>query len=154
MPGTLAFELHDSVMLLVHRREAPTDPEWDVYIGECKRLLEEAPSGLRALVVTEGGGPTVDQRRRLNEMLAGRAARAAIISESIMIRGIVTAMSWWNPLIKSFRKQELEPALAYVQLPLADLPHILARLDALRASIELPPLPRTGPTISGPTNST
>ncbi len=157
MPGTLAFELHaDAVMLLVHRREPPTDPEWDVYVAACKDVLERRPEGLRALVITEGGGPTVDQRRRLNDMLAGRGARAAIVAESIMIRGIVTAMSWWNPLIKSFRKHEVPQAFTYLDLPGADMPRVLARLDALRASIELPPIARPGggPTFSGPTKPT
>lgn len=98
-------------MTMVHTADNPTDEEWDAMLGHFRARRAE-----RVIVFTDGGGPTTLQRGRLNDALEGSAVKTAIVSSSQVIRGIVTALSWFNPGIKSFLPHQAPLALTYLGL--------------------------------------
>ena len=105
MPAkTMAFMRSDTVLLAVHAKTPPDDEDWEAYVQFCKKL----PSNCRKTVVlTRGGGPNSKQRRRLQtEFLNSVEMKVAVVTDATMVRGIVTALGWFNPLIRAFAAHE------------------------------------------------
>jgi hypothetical protein len=138
---TMAYSMLGDVMLLAHVRRPPDASEWTTYVAEIGVLLRGPRAGrIVTLVLTEGGGPNADQRKELNDVLAGRKVRGAVLSNALIVRSIVTALSWWNPLIRAFRQDALVEALEYLQIDRAELPAVLTELNRLRGELLIPPL--------------
>lgn len=101
-------------VVLVHGPDAPTDAEMHAYVQDLERWLPEL---VGILVVTLGGGPSSRQRREGNAMLArnGRKGlRVAVVSDSLLARGIVNALNLFNPGIRSFRPDAMRAAHAHI----------------------------------------
>jgi hypothetical protein len=97
------------VLLGVHHQHPPTDQEWARWIG---LAIESSAGGVRTLVVSGGNaGPNAKQRRALAEALQGVDIRSAILTDSLVVRGIVTAIAWLNVALRAFAPdQQLEAA--------------------------------------------
>ena len=101
------------------------------------------------LVATKGGGPTSTQRKYLNDLLAGRHVPVAVMSSSTAVRGVVTALSWFNRKIKAFPPEGLADALTYLEIPnpIAFIRHEMAKLrtslgrDERAAALTIPSRP-------------
>ena len=133
-------EIVDGVLLVVHGTEAPFDHEWDEYLNQVRLVV--ATGRPRAIAITEGGAPTLSQRSQLNQILRGTGAIGAVVSDSAFVRGIVTALSWFNRGVRSFAPEEFEFACEHLGLSVPQIRHLGARLNALRDSLGLPPFTR------------
>ncbi len=103
------------LVVLRENAEAPSDEEWD----ETLRTLTLPPEELariRVLVLTDGGGPTVAQRRRLNQTTGGFALIAAVCSESVRVRFIVSSIALFMAKLQCFRATELDAAFDHLGL--------------------------------------
>lgn len=123
-----------SHIVLVNGPAPPADDEWKAYVRDVERWL---PDLVGTLIVTDGGGPTSAQRRELKEVFAhhGRASvRTAVLSSSLMARGIVNALNLFNPGIRVFRPDAVTDALAYIGAAL-DGPALLAEIEWLRGRL-------------------
>ena len=111
---TMAFRELDGVLVAVHSANAPSDEEWAEYLAFCMRL----PSTCwRTLAVTEGGGPNAKQRRRMQEeYLRNHRMRVAVVTDAFVVRGIVTALSWFNKETRWFPSLGLRDALGYLEI--------------------------------------
>lgn len=136
-PRHMRTEIVDGVLLVVHGHEPPTDEEWEAYLGQVKLVV--ATGRPRAIAVTEGGAPSLSQRTQLNRILRGTRAVGAVVSESSLVRGIVTALSWFNRGVRSFSPDALDDACAHLGLSDAQVHQLRGRLDALRESLGLAP---------------
>jgi hypothetical protein len=130
-------EIVEGVLLVVHGHEPPTDDEWEAYLGQVKLVV--ATGRPRAMAVTEGGAPSLSQRTQLNRILRGTRALGAVVSDSSFVRGIVTALSWFNRGVRSFSPADFEVACAHLELSDAQVHQLRGRLDALRESLGLTP---------------
>ena len=104
-----------TLLLLRQGPETPRDEEWD----ETLKLLSLNPSDLermKVLVVTDGGGPTPDQRKRLDRAMGGKPIRVAVVSESVKVRFIVSSVALLTSNIQSFRVGEMEAAFKHLGL--------------------------------------
>jgi hypothetical protein len=101
------------VMLVAHTSRAPTDVEWERYLGAMRGHDVER---MRSLVFTDGGAPNMAQRGRLNDTLDGKTSTGAVISASALVRGVVTALRWFNPKLKAFSPTEVPQALTYLDI--------------------------------------
>jgi hypothetical protein len=103
-----------NVVILRQSDKDPTDAEWD----ECMRLLMtgEGPSNARVLVVTDGGGPSGDQRSRLKMTLDGNNIRVAVVTDHTRTRFIVSSVAFITSKIRSFSKAEIDRAYEYLGL--------------------------------------
>ncbi len=120
MPTNMVTRRLGPLLVLRENGETPSDAEWD----ECLRLLSSDPKRLvdtRVLVITDGGGPTPDQRRRLKRALDGFAVPVAVVSESIKVRFIVSSVALVTSRIKSFSLREMNDALRYLELSLDEI---------------------------------
>jgi hypothetical protein len=99
------------LMLLAHTTRPPNDAEWDPYFRE---LVKHDPKLLRNLVFTDGGAPSGAQRKQVNDFLNGQASTAAVVTMSTMVRGVVTALSWFNAQVKAYSPNDLGGALQHL----------------------------------------
>ncbi|HMR73774.1 MAG TPA: STAS/SEC14 domain-containing protein [Polyangiaceae bacterium] len=103
-----------NLLILRQNTQPPSDEEWD----ECLNLLSTDVEEVQVLVITDGGGPSPEQRRRLDQTLNGSPVRVAVVSESVRIRFIVSSVAFLTRRIKSFSETEYTEALAHLELDL------------------------------------
>ena len=104
-----------NLVILRENTETPSDAEWD----ETLRLLTLNPADLdktKVLVITDGGGPSPAQRKRLDQALKGTPVRVAVVSESVKVRFIVSSVALVTSRIQSFRQSELAAAFDHLGL--------------------------------------
>lgn len=117
-----AFGKVDELMVIVHNKLPPSDDEWNAWLEFNLRHVSPGTS-LKCLVVTEGGAPTATQRLTMNEKLTAHfggnanAFRGAIVTASSFVRGVVTALSWFNPGYCAFSPAHMNDALVYLEVP-------------------------------------
>lgn len=128
----MAFKVIDRMFIVVYGSHDPTDEEWLNYLEDVKR---HGIDRTMQLIATEGGGPTSTQRKILNDLLAGRHVPVAVMSGSTAVRGVVTALSWFNRKIKAFPPEGLADALSYLEIPQSRIVLIEREMTRLRASL-------------------
>lgn len=136
---TIDIEIIDELNLgvLVHAEVSPADTDWDRTIerwGRFSRRIRAGGGQPCCLVFSSGGeGPNARQRRLLDEVNAEARPRVAVATASSVARGIVTAISWFGHTeIRSFHPNELDAALAYLGIPLAERPRVERSIAAVR----------------------
>jgi hypothetical protein len=80
------------------------------------RTLDADIMRLQGFVVTAGGAPSAMQRRGLTDAFGGRPCQTAIITGDAVSRGVVTAISWFNPSIRGFAPSAMRAAEDYLAL--------------------------------------
>lgn len=119
------------VLLGVHHQCPPTDEEWARWIA---LALEPSAAGVRTLVESGGNsGPNAKQRKALAEALRGVDIRSAILTESLVVRGIVTAIAWLNVALRAFAPDQQHEAADYLGLDASERAWAFAELPRLRA---------------------
>ena len=131
MSRTMVYRRREAHVVVVHTREPPSDAEWEAYVRDTERWLEEV---VGYLIVTEGGGPSAAERRMMRDMQQRRempTVRTAVVCDSLLTRGIVKALGLFNAKIQAFRPEAVRDALVHIGAALhAD--ELLAELELLR----------------------
>ena len=99
----------------------------------CRKAEKEAGIGqMTGIIFTDGGGPNSTQRVEFNGLLKGREVISAIVSDSLVVRGIVSALGLFNPRgLKVFTPPEWKKALNFARVP--ELQH----LEVMRVVVAL-----------------
>lgn len=106
-------------MILLQGKETPTDPEW----SEVIRLVSATDdiNTTQVLVVTDGGGPSLAQRQKLEHVLRGTKVCSAVVSDSVKVRFIVATVALFSSKISSFTLREIHKAYDYLGLTSAQI---------------------------------
>jgi hypothetical protein len=129
----LAIKVIDRLLIIVHGTFDPTDDEW----WACLDTIEKhGVIRTQHLIYTDGGAPTVQQYRDLNTILAGRIVPTAVVSDSLLVRARLVAVSWFDSSIKPFPPCGLADALAFLQVPVNRYALVTGELQKLRREIE------------------
>ncbi|NUP09677.1 MAG: hypothetical protein HOW73_26835 [Polyangiaceae bacterium] len=121
--ATMRYELFGDTLAILHMANAPSDDEWE---GMLVYLRANWPA--RVVVFTDGGGPTTLQRGRLNDALSGKPLKTAVVTSSAVVRGIVTALSWFNAGIKTFTPDRAPAALRYLGVAVDAHEHLMQQV--------------------------
>jgi len=113
MAKNMAFATVGNIIVALHNGSPPGEDEWGQY---CRAITAMEFDKVRPIAFSDGGGPDSKQRKLLNEVIAGRPGRSALVTNSTIARSVVTALSWFNPLIKAFSPEEASRAFEYLQL--------------------------------------
>src|SRR5450432_2876646 len=101
----------DTIFICYHTAENPTDGEWDKMLT---LFLGSLPTMRGVLIFSDGGGPNIAQRERLAEMIK-LIPRTAMVTDSRVARGIMTALSWLGVTqSKTFPTSRIADALGYL----------------------------------------
>lgn len=114
MPRTLAFQRVANCILLVHADKDPTDPEWEQYAQFFANNIDT-----RLLVFSKGGAPSAAQRARIKREndKHGKRVLTAVMTDSQLARGVVTAIQWFVKDISAFPTRDIEGALKFLGIP-------------------------------------
>ncbi|MCK6586670.1 MAG: hypothetical protein L6Q76_03690 [Polyangiaceae bacterium] len=140
----MAFSKVEKFVVAVHSKEPPADDEWNQYIQFCARTYTPGDF-MKSLIITDGGAPTTTQRMILNEKLSEYVRgnkhlfRSAIVTSSTFVRGVVTALSWFNSGICAFSPQNLEDAMNYLEIPAQYHAEIRILIKKLRTNLPATP---------------
>lgn len=129
----------------MHNARNPNRQEWDAFLA-MSRAAGEAVGGdlgkFRQIVFTDGGGPNNAQRKAsadlARELANGDKVRVAVVSRSIVARGIVTAFRWLGLPLRSFQPEELAEAFAFLVVTDEEAVAICVAVEELCASIDGP----------------
>jgi len=89
---------HDGrLSLVIHGKSSPSSLEWSRFVNHNRALVGR---DLRVLVCSYGGGPDGSQRRELMEAVSHVSVPTVIMTNSLVARGIVSALNCFNPTIK------------------------------------------------------
>lgn len=118
-----------SLLLGLHSGLAPSDAEWDHYCSLIPGVLAHANAG--CMVLTDGGAPTRRQRDQLRKQLGSEARWTAVITDKALVRGVVTAIRWFNPQVCAFAPWESPQAFKFIGVSGAQIRSICAALKEL-----------------------
>jgi hypothetical protein len=105
----------ESLVILRESKLDPSDEEWD----ETLRILTiqwQEMGQLKVLVVSDGGGPTQAQRKRLQRTLEGKPIRVAVVSDSMKVRFICSSVALFMSNLSSFKISEMSQAHSWLNL--------------------------------------
>lgn len=121
----------DYVSIAVHDAVPPTDEEWERWLEHFRGRADG-----RALVESfEGAGPNAKQRKALAEGARGVALRAAIMTDSTVARGIVTALSWLGIPQRAFLPGNFQQAGDFLGLTKDELAQAVDEVHRLRVEM-------------------
>ncbi len=75
------------------------------------------PQRLPFFVWTDGGGPNSVQRNHFSDALGKTLPRVAVLTDSRVIRGIITAIQWLGSMdIKGFAPRAIDEAIEFIDV--------------------------------------
>jgi hypothetical protein len=138
---TLAFDRIGPCFVLAVGSRSPSDTDWDAYLDFVKESIGARKAPL-TLVSSKGGGPTPAQRQRLNDVTKSlnveKTLKVAVLTQSPVVRGIATALSWFVQGYKAFAPSDLGAALDFLGVISADQIEIKRLVPKLHARIDDP----------------
>jgi hypothetical protein len=126
------------VLVSLHSAAFPTDAEWDRHMGiglELRAAIGAVP--LHVLVLSDGGGPTADQRARLIQRPDRRPALGALVTSSRLAASIGTVMSATYPGVRVFPPRDFHRVLVHLDIAHDELPALLAHIRDANAELGL-----------------
>lgn len=132
---TFLYDIAGHAHVAVHGTLAPFDDEWQDYLEDILRHVNETRG---VIVNTFGGGPTAAQRRAATEHWNryGSTPRMAIMTVSPVVRGMVTALSWFlGTNIRAFAVDGFDDAGKHIGLSASDIAEVRAKVEELRAKL-------------------
>jgi hypothetical protein len=105
----------ESLVILRESKLDPSDEEWDETLRIVVEQWQELGQ-LKVLVVSDGGGPTQAQRKRLERTLEGKPIRVAVVSDSMKVRFICSSVALFTSNLSSFKVSEMRAAYLWLNL--------------------------------------
>jgi hypothetical protein len=128
-------------VLALHGEASPDAREWAAYIKDFVDIGDRwgwYPKLVGGLAITDGGGPNTLQRADVNRVTkANPQIRGAAVTNSVMVRGIVTALSWMNSNVRAFSPDRLDAALVHLELPVSELHKVWGAIEELAHGMEV-----------------
>ncbi len=111
----LTVRCFDRLLVIRQNEDAPTDDDWRTFLDEVRSLRPRLKE-MRAMVFSDGGGPTIEQRKQLAAVMGGREIRTAVICDAGIIRFVVSTISLFNKSMRTYSWQEAPGAYSWLGL--------------------------------------
>jgi hypothetical protein len=108
---TMTFAMDGDIMIVLHTATPPSELEWSAWLSALRLLPKQR---LKLLIFTDGGVPNTLQRGTFLDVLADSQPAIAVVSNAPAVRGVVTAISWFNKNVKLFAPSNLADAFAHL----------------------------------------
>jgi hypothetical protein len=133
---TMAFREIGTLLIEVHGTQEVTNEEWNEFLRTARKAALQGCKNV--LVVTAGWGPNAVQRNAARDAVGDLDVRAAVVSDAPLIRGIVTALSWLKPTIRSFPNKNgagILDAMAHLGVDAASADRILVEVRHMQREV-------------------
>lgn len=137
---SMVFKIVGNVHIVINGTTEPHDEDWRLYMNAVRSEEQKMTdfAKMRTLVFSGGGGPNAKQRKEINEFLGGRATPVAIVTSSTIMRGIVTALQWFNPLARAFSPDNVVAAMQFLGTSNSDTNLVWSEAKKLQRSVGAP----------------
>jgi hypothetical protein len=106
----LGWVYADSMLFVVHAPVRPEDAHWSEFMSDVR-----AQRGLKGVIIKANNSRLNPlQRAEIQGFYEERKVRGALLTDSMMMRGIVTAMNWFKVELRAFAPEDLDGAFAFV----------------------------------------
>ena len=128
----VAFKLVGYTCICYYNAFAPTEHDHRDSIQFFRKLDFDR---IKLLAITEGGAPSTMQRKDFNDALRGHQPPLALLTDSSLVRGAITAYSWFNKNIRAFPRANLADALSYLGVPELQYGKMEREVNGLREQV-------------------
>src|SRR4051812_6501622 len=135
MTKSLDFRTIGTLLVLRENLHAPTEDDWNAFLRELHGLRPRMKE-MRAIVFTDGGGPTTDQRKRLRDVIEGHPIHTAVVTDKVTVRFIISSIALFNKTIRTFSWKEVGDAYSWLGLGAADQRLIERALDEMGRTVQ------------------
>jgi hypothetical protein len=129
----VAFKMVGGILVAVYNDKPPTAEDHQRCIEVFRKM---DPSSTRALIITDGGSPSPAQRKDFVNILQGREYWMAVCTDSIMVRGVVTAVGWFTRKTKAFSKDNVGDAFQYLEIASSSQARLRAEIRTLQQELQ------------------
>ena len=137
---TGAWTYFDTIAMLAVKGDAVPNP---ADFDETTADLAAQPRLTGIVVRPRGAAPGARQRASMQELISKRSLRMAVLTESRLVRGVVTALHWFGLPVECFPDAKLDEALTFVGVPAERLGSARQRFQELLDYLEQPTRPQT-----------
>lgn len=123
-----------TMLLLRQNHETATDDEWKHLLDVLISLRADLPK-LKIMVRTDGGGPSPQQRRSLEDALAGTPARVAVVSDHLKVRFVTSTIALFQKDLRSFMTKEIGQAYEHLSMSDTERRHCEKALKEMEADL-------------------
>ena len=127
---TLKFTRIDDLLLIVHSPVDPDLEEWNTLMVESRTIVHPYR---RCLVYSADVKLRAKQRSQLADVVNGLDLKVAVLADSAVTRGMVTALGWVTGKYRAFPLEGIEAAVTYLG----------GNLDPAKVRAEIQTLQRT-----------
>lgn len=126
---TIAYSFVREVIVYVGAEVSPSREDWSRYMDFIRRWKQH---GSKSLVYEQGGAPDAVQRRQMHETTGDVQNTVAVLTASVVGRGIVGLLSWVRPGYRAFVPHDEIGAIMHLGLRGRAADEVLAELAVLR----------------------
>jgi len=129
---TMSWIRVGQVMVLAHAKENPVPVEWNAFIAE---LTAHGAELTHIIVFT--GGATIDslQRSQIVDLVKKHKLTIGVATDSTMVRGVVTALSWFGVPIKAMAPDRVDELIAKVDIAESERKKVKFAMDEMKARV-------------------
>lgn len=132
---TGAWTYFDTVAMLAVKADVqPVAADFDEVTAD----LSAQPRLTGIVVRPRGSPPGARHRASMQELISKRSLRMAVLTESTVLRGVVTALRWFGLPVECFSDAKLDDALSFAGIPAERLSSARQRFQELLAHVEPP----------------
>jgi hypothetical protein len=143
IPSGILFRVFPDVIVGV-QHGTMSDTQWNAMVDAGREQGRLRGRFCTLVVIVGGPPPTSRQRMVLNDAIKGLVWTAAAVTDSPLIRLATTAMSWFQPGLRTYSSAELEQAMDYVAARSVHRAELGSAIYALRAELGVPTARHTG----------
>jgi len=137
----ICVDLRDGPLIIaLHNTQSPSEPEWQSYLNSARANGARQPEGkpYRGLVFTDGGAPGAKQRAAFAELMNSYSPTpvGSVITDSTLVRGVVTAIGWLVKVPRVFSPSKLADAFLYVGIPNDEIPLVKSSIEQALSQID------------------
>lgn len=130
---TLRFDLVDQILLVVHADVAPSDADWSrlMVVRDANRHK------IRGTLVVAPPRASINSAQRADvvEFMKQSGTAIAVMTESVLIRGVARAVGFVGVKVRAFPLRDLGEALDWLGVARSKHAEMMRRVEALRALV-------------------
>jgi hypothetical protein len=116
---------------------APAEAEWDAYAAFLKQNFRVGVP-TKSIVYTRSPPPTALQRKKITDLTKplGKLLHVSVLTDSSLVRGVVTALSWISGNYTAFALDQLDQALAALAIEGIDAAEVRGMVRKFREELD------------------
>lgn len=132
-PDTLRFDIVGNIMLVVHADTPPSHADWARLMLVRNANREKIRGTL--VVAPPRASINLDQRSDMVEFMKQTKTGVAVLTESVLVRGVARAVAFLGVKVQAFALREFERAFDALAVPRSKHADLLKRIEALTAQL-------------------